>query len=331
MIHEPQVNNKDVPVIDPLDGVTTFLTVAEFKSFTVAASKLEVTPPAISKAIRLLERRHGVALFQRTTRRVALTEAGDALFKRLRPAAGEISDAFEVLGAYGDRPMGTLRITMPRSTAGFLLNALVPDFRRDYPDVTLELSLDDALVDLVADGYDAGIRLGEVVEQDMVALRLTPEITWSIVGAPAYFSTASRPRAPEDLVAHESIRYRFPGSRRIHQWEFKRGRREFLVDVKGGLVINDRALLVDFACKGLGLAYVSDLEVREHVAAGQLEPLLQAFIPSNTGLYLYFPKRSQSQLKLRVFIDAIRKLSSRPEFWTVARGSTPASAKARHR
>src|SRR5580658_8016129 len=173
-------------IADPLNGVAAFLAVAETNSFTAAAGRLGVTPTAISKAIRLLERRHGVTLFQRTTRRVALTEAGKTIFLRLRPAAAEISEAFAALSGFRERPMGTLRITAPRSTAD-LFNVLVPAFRQAYPQIVLEVSLDDAIVDLVAAGYDAGVRLGESVEKDMIAIRLMPQITWAVVGAPSYF------------------------------------------------------------------------------------------------------------------------------------------------
>jgi DNA-binding transcriptional LysR family regulator len=296
---------------DPLDGVTTFLAVAETRSFTAAAGRLGVTPTAVSKAIRLLEARHGVTLFQRTTRRVALTEAGHAVFMRLRPAAAEVSEAFARLSGFRDRPMGTLRITAPRTTSD-LFSVLVPAFRQACPDVVLDVSLDDAIVDLIAEGYDAGIRLGEAVEKDMVAIRLTPEITWSVVGAPSYFAKTGRPKTPEELVHHQAIRYRFLSSRTLHRWEFKRGKRKFLVDVRGGLIVNDRALLIDFAVKGLGLAYVSDREVQSHVAAGRLEPLLRSYIPDDAGLYLYFPEHSQTQLKLRMFIDMVRKLIAQP-------------------
>jgi DNA-binding transcriptional LysR family regulator len=263
--------------MDPLDGVTTFLAVAETNSFTAAARRLGVTPTAVSKAVRVLERRHGVALFQRTTRRVALTEAGQAAFLRLRPAAAEMSEAFAALGKFREQPMGTLRITAPVSTS-YLLSAVVPAFRKAHPDVTLEIALDEALVDLVAAGYDAGIRLGDSVEKDMVAVRLTPQITWSIVGAPGYLAKAGRPKVPEDLVRHECIRYGFLASQVLHRWGFKRGPREFLVDVSGGLIVSERRLLVDFAAQGLGLAFVTDREAGEHVAGGRLERLLQSFI-----------------------------------------------------
>jgi DNA-binding transcriptional LysR family regulator len=294
-------------IADPFNGLISFLAVAETSSFTAAAARLGVTPTAVSKAIRLLERRHGVALFQRTTRRVALTEAGRTVFSRLRPAAEEISEALGVLSGFRERPMGTLRITAPRSTSD-LFSFIVPAFRKAYPEVALEVSLNDATVDLVASGYDAGIRLGESVEKDMVALRLSPETTWSVVGAPGYFARSGRPKTPEDLMRHEAIHYRFLSSGAVHRWGFKRGRREFQVDVKGGLIVDDRGLLINFAVKGQGLAYVFDREVQSHLAAGRLESVLRSFIPSSAGIYLYFPERSQTQLKLRVFIDMVRKL-----------------------
>ncbi|MGJ7563683.1 LysR family transcriptional regulator [Variovorax sp. GB1R11] len=299
-------------IIDPLDGVAVFLAVAEHRSFTGAALALGVTPTAVSKAVRALEARQGVMLFQRTTRRVALTEAGQAVFLRLRPAVSEISDAFAALGGFRDRPMGTLRITAPRGAVEPILGALVPAFRRAYPEVALEISLDEAIVDLVGAGFDAGIRLGEAVEKDMVALRLTPEIAWCVVGAPCYFEGRERPKVPQDLVRHEALHYRFAGSGALHRWSFRRGKRDFLVETKGGLVVNDRQMLVDCAVQGLGLAFVSVQEARQAVAQGRLEAFLQPYIPVDSGLYLYFPERSQSQLKLRVFIDMARKLAALP-------------------
>jgi DNA-binding transcriptional LysR family regulator len=318
---------------DHLDGVSTFLAVAEALSFTAAAARQGVTPTAISKAIRALEQRHGVALFQRTTRRVALTEAGNALFLRLRPAAGEIADALAGLGSYRERPMGTLRITASRATGELILGTLVPRFRRAHPDVTLDVSLDDALVDLVASGYDAGIRLGEAVEKDMVAVRLSPEIRWSIVGSPAYFARAGRPRMPEELVRHESLRYRFTGSRAIHRWGFRRGRRAFLVDTPGSVIVDDFRLLHALACDGLGLAYMSDHQTRDAVAQGRLERVLQSFIPVDSGLFLCFPARSQSQLKLKAFIEMARELAAEPAYLAMFRdaepdGTRPAAARA---
>lgn len=300
--------------IDPLAGVSTFLAVADTLGFTAAAARLGVTPTAVSKAIRAMEQRHGVALFQRTTRRVALTEAGHALLLRLRPAAAEMDDALAALGNYRERPIGTLRLTASRSIGERILATLVPRLRRAWPDVAFDLSLDDALVDLVAGGYDAGIRLGDAVEKDMVAVRLSPEIRWSIVASPGYLARAGRPRSPEDLLGHESLRYRFVGSRAIHRWGFRRGRRAFLVDVPGQVVVDDRRLMLALACEGLGVAFMSDYETREAVAQGRLERLLSSFIPPDAGLFLCFPARSQSQLKLKAFIEMARALAQEPGY-----------------
>lgn len=299
--------------IDALDGVTLFLAVAEARSFTVAAARLGVTATAVSKAVRVMETRHGVALFQRTTRRVALTEAGADLLLRLRPAAAEIGDALAALGTYRDQPTGTLRLTVPRNASRFI-GMLVAEYARTYPDVTVDVSLNDAIVDLVASGYDAGVRLGESIEKDMVAVPLTPAITWSIVGTPAYWARAGRPRTPEDLVTHEALRYRFLGSGALHRWGFRRGKRSFLVDVTGKVIVDDRVLLVDLARQSIGIAFAADFEVRDDVASGVLEPLLGNFIPSDAGMYLCFPARSQSQLKLRAFIDLAREVIAQPDF-----------------
>ncbi|MFJ3366499.1 LysR family transcriptional regulator [Pseudomonas sp. NPDC086251] len=288
---------------DPFDGLTEFLAVAEHKSFTLAATKLAVTPTAVSHAIKLLERRTGVLLFQRTTRRVALTEAGVSLFARLRPAASEIDEALAVLSGFRDQPMGTLRLTAPRLSGSLLMEPLIALYRQAYPQVTLDISLDDATVDLMAGGFDAGIRLGESIEKDMIAVRLTPDLQWSVVGSPAYFAKAGRPARPEELTRHECIGFRFSTSGSAHRWEFRREGRDFTVGVEGGVIVNDRRLLVAAARSGTGLAYACDLEIAEELADGRLERVLQAFVPLSSALYLYFPSRSQSQPKLRGFID----------------------------
>jgi DNA-binding transcriptional LysR family regulator len=288
---------------DPFDGLTEFLAVAEHKSFTLAATRLAVTPTAVSHAIKLLERRTGVLLFQRTTRRVALTEAGASLFARLRPAASEIDEALAVLSGFRDQPMGTLRLTAPRLSGALLMEPLIPLFREAHPQVTLDISLDDATVDLMAGGFDAGIRLGESIEKDMVAVRLTPDLQWSVVGAPAYFAKAGKPASPEDLTRHQCIGFRFSTSGSAHRWEFRREGRDFTVGVEGGVIVNDRRLLVAAARSGSGLAYACDLEIADELADGRLERVLQPFVPLSSALYLYFPSRTQTQPKLRAFID----------------------------
>jgi DNA-binding transcriptional LysR family regulator len=288
---------------DPFDGLTEFLAVAEHKSFTLAATRLAVTPTAVSHAIKLLERRTGVLLFQRTTRRVALTEAGASLFARLRPAASEIDEALAVLSGFRDQPMGTLRITAPRLSGALLIEPLMPLFRQAYPQVSLDISLDDATVDLMESGFDAGIRLGESIEKDMIAVRLTPDLQWSVVGSPAYFAKAGKPLSPEELTRHACIGFRFASSGSAHRWEFRREGRDFTVGVESGVLVNDRKLLISAARNGLGLAYACNLEIIDELANGQLERVLQPFVPLSSGLYLYFPSRTQTQPKLRAFID----------------------------
>lgn len=297
---------------DPLDGLTVFLAVAEHRSFTRAAEALEVSPTAVSKAVRLLEQRHGVVLFQRTTRSVALTETGSALYQRLRPAAAEIADAFAGLAEFGQRPVGVLRLTMSHPAMKLLIEPIIAEFRRAYPDVTLDLSLDEGTVDLAGGLYDAGIRLGETIEKDMVAVRLTPELRWCVVGSPAYFERAGRPKSPEDLHDHHCLLYRFVTSGQKHHWEFERDGREVMIDPPGGVIVNDRLALVRLAATGLGLAYVSEMEAAGKIATGQLIPVLQDHITPSAGMFLYFPTRTQHQPKLRVFIDFLRHKVTRP-------------------
>ncbi len=251
---------------------------------------------------------------QRTTRSVALTEAGAALFKRLRHTTDEISDAFTVLSGFQDRPSGTLRLTLSRLVMGLLIEPRLAAFWRHYPDVGLDISLDEGTVDIVAGNYDAGIRLGESVEKDMIAVRLTPEIRWSVVGSPDYFARAGRPLTPEDLTDHQAILYRFITSGLPHRWEFSQGTRAFSVAMKSRMIVNDRASLVTLARRGLGLVYVADVEAASDLAMGLLEPVLRDFIAPTSGLYLYFPARTQSQPKLRAFIDFMTRAAAPPDF-----------------
>ena len=286
-----------------LDAIRIFLAVAEMKSFTAAAIRLGITPAATSKAVKLLEAQHGVVLFTRNTRRVGLTEAGGALYPSLLAATGQIDDAFTALTSFRDRPAGNLRLTVPRALGAFVLRRLVPRFQRAYPDVTLDISLDDSEVDLLEQGYDAGMRLGHSIAQDMVAVRLTADLKWSVVGSPAYFERAGRPIAPEDLVRHETLRYRFHGSKVLPRWRFVRDGAEFHVETGQQLVVNDTGLIADFARSGLGLAYLPDIEIADDIVAGRLQRVLQAFVPDSSGIFLYFADKTQRQPKLRAFID----------------------------
>ncbi|SDY30851.1 LysR family transcriptional regulator [Lysobacter enzymogenes] len=294
-------------IVDPLEGLTVFLTVAEHRSFTRAAETLEVSTTAVSKAIRLLEKRHGVVLFQRTTRNVTLTETGAALHRRLRPAAIDIGNALAGLATFGQRPIGTLRLTVSQPAMKLLIEPMIPEFSRAFPEITLDFSVNEATVSLASNSYDAGIRLGESVEKDMVAIRLTPDLKWSVVGSPSYFSKKSPPKTPDDLREHECLVYRFVKSGQRYRWEFDWNGREVSIDVPSKVVVDDRTTLVRLAANGLGLAYVSQFEAAEELASGRLIPVLEQYIAPSSGFFLYFPTRTQDQPKLRAFIDMLRR------------------------
>lgn len=293
---------------DVFTGLSEFLAVAANTSFRAAAAELGVTPAAVSQAVRSLEVRAGMPLFQRTTRRVALTEAGRDFLTRLKPASAEIGDAFDALSVLSQRPMGNLKLSVPRIALDLVIYRLLPSFRQAFPDITLDIDVDDASVDLMAGGYDAGIRIGEFIEQDMIAVRITPDFTWSVLGAPSYFAVHGRPQTPEDLMHHECIRYRFPTARTIYRWQFTRDGREFTLDAPGGIVVNDHISMIELAKQGVGLCYSADRVAAAGLASGALEPVLQRYLPTKPGLFLYFPTRSQTQPKLRAFIGATTAL-----------------------
>ncbi len=296
---------------DGFSGLSEFLSVARHASFRAAAAELGVTPAAVSQAIRTLESKTGLVLFQRTTRRVGLTEAGEKLLARVRPAAAEIAEAFDALTDLRERPAGLLRLSVPRVALPLVIEPMLADFRRAYPDVAVDIDVNDAAVDLTTNNLDAGIRIGESVERDMIAVRLTPDLRWSVLGAPAYFAARGRPRTPEELTRHECIRYRFLTAGSIYRWEFERAGREFSVDVPGGVTVNDGPLMMSCALRAMGLIYTADLFAGSELAAGLLESVLEEFLPKTPGLFLYFPSRTQMQPKLRAFIDTLTAASKR--------------------
>ncbi|MBB3233583.1 LysR family transcriptional regulator [Phyllobacterium endophyticum] len=293
---------------DPFSGLAVFLAVAESGGFTPASAHLGVSPAAISQAVKALEAKLGVALFVRTTRHVRLTEAGTALLSRVKSAATDIAEAVDAAGSAQDEPSGFLRLTVPRMAVPLFVDAVVPALRREHPKIRIEIAVEDAAVDLLGRGFDAGVRIGEYVELDMIGVRLTRDIMWSVVGSPSYLATHGLPQSPEDLAAHENIRYRFPTSGAIYRWEFERNGRSLSVDPPGSLVVNDGALLVSLAASGLGLSYVADIAVETELRAGLLVGVLQPYLPTTPGLFLYFPRRAQNQPKLRALIDIARKV-----------------------
>ncbi len=291
---------------DALSGLTELLTVAEKRSFTAAAAGLRVTPSAVSQSVRALEERVGVRLLQRTTRSVGLTEAGARFLARLKPALEEVQGAFEALRELRDRPAGTLRLTLPRVAYQQVLAPRLGAFLSAYPDVRLEAHLDEAFVDVVEAGFDAGIRIGEMVERDMVGVRVGPELRGAVVGAPAYFANRARPKHPRDLHAHECINYRRRSSGAIYAWEFSEDGRDFQVAVDGRLVLDDGELLIQAALDGLGLVHVMDCSVHELLAQKRLVRVLERFCPPFPGFYLYYPSRAQLAPKLEALIGALR-------------------------
>jgi DNA-binding transcriptional LysR family regulator len=292
-------------VRDELSVLSAFLAVAEERSFTRAAKGLEVSPSALSHAIRRLEDRVGVRLLARTTRSVAPTDAGEQLLLSLRPALGEIRGALDRVGDLRDRPAGRLRLLVPRLATMSVLAPRVAGFARDYPDVQLDITTDDRRLDLVAGGFDAGIHLGEFIQKDMVAVRVSQEHEPTIVGSPAYFKSRPKPRSPQALTAHRCINFRH-GTGEIYRWEFEKGGQSVTVAVSGPLIVDDVILVVRAALDGVGLAFMSDEMAASHLASGALVRVLADWCVPYPGFFLYYPSRRQQPAALSALIETLR-------------------------
>ncbi|WP_446901788.1 LysR family transcriptional regulator [Burkholderia sp. YIM B11467] len=289
-----------------LDGVEAFLSVARHRSFRRAAAELGVTPSAVSQAVRVLEERIGAALFIRTTRSVGLTEAGERFLSRAKPAFEELVAAGEVARDLGQRPTGLLRLSVPRAVVPILLEPLIASFCRAYPEIEVEIAANEALVDLAAEGFDAGIRLGQFVDADMVAVPLTPPFRLAIVGSPTYFTGRNRPERVDDLREHACLRWR-RSSGAIAPWSFNDDNdREIEVAVSGPFIAHDFPTLLGAAVEGLGLAQLPEPMVSEALKAGTLVHVLEPFAPVRPGVFLYYPGRRQIMPKLRAFIDHVK-------------------------
>lgn len=291
---------------DELTGLTALLAIADKRSFTAAAAVLRVTPSAVSQTLRALEERVGVRLVQRTTRSVGLTEAGERFVARLRPALDEVRSAFEALGELRDAPAGTLRLNVPRLAYQRVLEPTLGAFLAEYPGIHLELVIDDAYANIIESGCDAGIRIGEMLERDMVALRIGPDESAAIVGSPAYFAAHPRPRRPRDLQQHVCINYRRIARGDIYRWEFTENGKDIEVAVAGRFTANDNDALLAAALAGLGLAYVFESTAREHLESGRLIRVLEAFCPPFPGLFLYYPSRALLAPKLQALIEFLK-------------------------
>lgn len=293
--------------LNQLDGLLAFWKVAQHRGFTAAAAELEVSPSALSQAIRHLEARLGVRLLNRTTRSVSLTEAGEAYLARIGPAIGDVLEAGEQLHALQGRPSGVLRINAARISVAMALQPLLPGFLRAYPDVQIEISNDEGYVDIVEKGFDAGIRLGESVQKDMIAVPLGGPVAVAVVGSPDYFSRHPIPRHPGDLVDHNCVRFRFSGSGAIHKWEFTVDDRIVEYEIGGSLTISDSLFSMEAALEGIGLAYTFEQLSLPHIREKRLRRVLTRFSPTFPGFYLYYPSRRQQPSKLKAFVDYVRE------------------------
>lgn len=283
-----------------------FLAVARERSFTRAAAKLGLSQSALSQIVRALEQRLGVRLLNRTTRSVAPTQAGERLLQNIGPKFDEMDVELAALSELREKPAGTLRITAIEYAADTILMPALAKLLPKYPDIKVEVITDYGLSNIVADRYDAGIRLGEQVANDMVAVRIGPDFRMVVVGAPSYFSSRKRPRTPQDLTSHNCITLRLPTYGGIYAWEFEKNGRELNVRVDGQLVFNGVASMLNAALNGLGLAYLPEDLVRTDVSEGRLVKVLSDWCAPFSGYHLYYPSRHQRSPALAVLVDALR-------------------------
>jgi DNA-binding transcriptional LysR family regulator len=313
------------PAMRDHHALRAFRVIAEHGSFTRAAAVLDVTPSALSQTMQQLETQLGTRLLQRTTRRVGLTEAGQEMLHRITPALKELDQALDAIRQHAERPRGTLRLTMPNVVSQTVVGPMLSEFMARWPEVQLDIRVDNSLNDLIAEGLDAGIRLGELVQRDMVAVPLGSAIRAVVVGSPAYFKRFGYPKDPKDLQNHNCIKYRMAGSGAIYRWEFahrsgaQKGR-WYEIAVDGSLTVNDMPLALRAAEDGIGITTLLEISARPALGAGRLESVLEPWLPPFDGFYLYYPSRFQVPPKLRVFIDFMRE-------WT--RRGTTASTSAR--
>ena len=323
---------------DALDGMVVFAAVAESRNFRVAGERLGVTASAVSQALRKLEDRIGVPLVHRTTRSVSLSEAGQRLYAAVRPALAEVESAVAAAGELGDAPRGTLRLLVGPDVDPVFAGPLFSSFLTSYTEVKLDLVVSDAVVDVVALGYDAGIQLGEVIDRDMIAVPVTGDIRMTVVGAPAYFARHPKPHHPHDLVRHECLNWRRTADAPGYRWEFTEpgkdsrigGGPEIVVAVPGRVLSTDSRVNLGLARAGLGLTIVYEDMVRDDVARGTLVPVLEKYCAPFPGYYLFYPQRRQATPALRALIDHLRRVreGSRP---SRGRGASTAGAIRRRR
>ena len=288
------------------DELAVFAAVARERSFTRAGARLGVSPSALSQTLKALEARLGLRLLTRTTRSVAPTEAGERLLQTIAPRFEEIEAALVALGEMRDRPAGTIRITAGEHAAHSVLQPGLARLLPDYPDIRVEIVVDYGLVDIVAEGFDAGVRLGEQVAKDMIALRVGPDMRMAVVGAPAYLRARGAPLVPQDLTDHNCINMRLPTYGGLFAWEFERDGRELKVRVDGQLVFNTLRQRLDSALQGLGLAYLPEDAAAPAIASGDLVRVLADWCPPFSGYHLYYPSRRHASPAFSLLVEALR-------------------------
>lgn len=283
-----------------------FATIADKGNFTRAAAELRISASNLSQTIRNLEERLGVRLFNRTTRSVALTDAGWRLLKRLRPALIEMQVAVEEVMSLRDTPAGTLRVHSPRQAAITFIEPVLGEFHRRYPDIMLDVAIDDAVIDIVEAGFDVGIRLGELLEQDVVAFKLGENLREIPVAAPGYLRTCGHPKTPSDLHDHSCINWRPPGGKRLYNWRFGKNGEWFEVAVKGPIVVSHRDLAFSAAVQGMGIAFGMEHRAQALIRKRKLVPLLDEWCPPIPGWHIYYPKQRYNSPALHAFVDFLR-------------------------
>ena len=290
-----------------LDDLLAFVAVARERSFTRAAARLGVSQSALSHTMRELEARLGVRLLTRTTRSVSPTEAGERLLNTVGPRLEEIEAELGALGELRDKPAGTIRLTATEYAADEILLPKLAKLLHAYPDIKVEIAIDYGLTDIVAQRFDAGVRSGEQVAKDMIAVRIGPDMRMAVVGAPSYFRSQPEPMKPQDLVNHNCIKLRLPTHGGVYAWEFEKAGRELRVRVDGQLTYNTTAQMFSAALAGLGLAYVPEGLAKPHVAKGRLKRVLTDWCPPYSGYHLYYPSRRQPSAAFALLVDALRE------------------------
>ncbi|RKH71207.1 LysR family transcriptional regulator [Corallococcus interemptor] len=293
----------------PFTQLQVFLAVARLRSFSGAARELGVSTAAVSQAVRQLEEQLRVVLLTRTTRSVALTDVGRRLVEGAGPAVGQTLATLREVAAQPGEAVGRIRLTVLTAAVPYVITPVVPAFRARHPRVEVEVVIEDRLVDIVEEGYDAGVRLSESIQRDMVQVRLTDAFRFVVVGAPGYLKRHGTPQRPEDLLKHECITFRSQTTGTLYPWELERGRKNWRVPVRGGVVSNDIHLPSALAEQGVGLAYAFEPAVAEPLRTGKLVRVLEAYAPTVPGFFLYYPSRAQRSAPLRLFVEAARELA----------------------